>query len=345
MISGNVKEEQDYYLLFEKLKTGIAVFKIDNNSLVIEKINQSGLDLLQIKEKVFPLKFEDWGPYRESLRALLQTKKNNYSKQLTGVLGKPISATLHLEELEEKEKLKEELVVELFESFETKIGETSHELKRPLTNVKSLVDTLHLWGAGEDPEVRPKFLNQLYHEVARLSKLIDELLDLSRIQAGSASLKIESIALKNLVEETIVTLKSQAREAKVELINQITDHFVLKADLNKISHVIQNLIENGIRYNREGGKVIITSNLEKTNSFIVQDTGSGIPESQISLIFERFKRLNKKIPGTGLGLAIVKSIVDLHGGEIEVFSKEQEGTKFIVSIPFSDSDKDNFLIT
>jgi len=339
MILDKVKEEENYYLLFEKLKTGIAVFAHEN-FLIIEKINQSALDLLQIEKRETPIEFKDWGPYRESLKALLSTKKNNYLKQLTGVLGKPVSATLHVENKSFEQK---KLIIELTESFETKMGETSHELRRPLTNVKSLVDTLHLWGAGEDPEVRPKFLGQLYKEVERLSKLIDELLDLSKMQAGTSNLKTEQIALKNLVQETISDLKNKAKESNVELINLVPDNFVLKADLNKIFHVVQNLIENGIRYNKKGGKVIISVNSEKTNSFTVEDTGIGIPKDKFALIFERFKRLNKNISGTGLGLAIVKSIVDLHGGQIEIFSEEKKGSKFIVTIP--NLEEENFPIS
>ena len=223
-------------------------------------------------------------------------------------------------------------IIEISESFETKLGEASHELRRPLTNVKTLVDTLYLWGAGEDPNARPKFLGQLHTEVERLTKLVNELLDLSRLQAGSIPINFQQIALKVLVQDSFDLLREQAGKNKIELINQIPSNFVLIADLDKLTHVVQNLIENAIRYNKAGGQVIVKPTTEK-NSFIVQDTGLGIKEENIPFIFERFKRFNKDLPGTGLGLAIVKSIIDLHGGKIEVKSKLGEGTEFIISLP------------
>ncbi|HEY9886689.1 MAG TPA: HAMP domain-containing sensor histidine kinase, partial [Vampirovibrionales bacterium] len=168
--------------------------------------------------------------------------------------------------------------------------------------------------------------------VGRLTKLLEELLNLSRIQAGSIPLNIGQIAFKLLINDTFELLSENAKEKNITLVNDITDDFVLIADLDKIDHIIQNLIENGIRYNKEGGKVIVSEGLSP-NTFIVQDTGKGIAPENISQIFGRFKRFNKEIPGTGLGLAIVKSIVDLHGGQIKVNSELEKGTSFTIQLP------------
>lgn len=305
--------QEIYTQIFNDLKTGILIF--ENGQ--IKNINNSAKVLLKAEENTL-------GPYEESILALLKTNQNNYSKQLTGILGKPLNAVLHIiENLQ---------IIEITESFETKLGEASHELRRPLTNVKTLVDTLYLWGAAEDPNARPKFLGQLHNEVERLTKLVNELLDLSRLQAGSIPINFQQIALKVLVQDSFNLLEEQAAKSNIELINQIPSNFVLIGDLDKITHVVQNLIENAIRYNKTGGQVIVKTTKDK-NSFAVQDTGLGIKEENIPHIFERFKRFNKDLPGTGLGLAIVKSIIDLHGGKIEVKSKLGEGTEFIISLP------------
>lgn len=302
------------FLVFQNLETGILIF--ENGQL--KEMNEAAKAFLKIDKP------DSLGPYGESLKALLDLDENHYSKQLTGVLGKPLNATLH--------NIDNFKVVEVRESFETKLGEASHELRRPLTNVKTLVDTLHLWGAGEDPVARPKFLAQLHNEVIRLTKLVEELLNLSRLQAGSIPLNVQQVAFKILVEDTFDLLHEQAEKSEIELVNEVKDEFVVVADLDKLAHVVQNLIENGIRYNKKGGKVIVKQGKDK-NSFCVEDTGSGIAKENLEQIFERFKRFNKEIPGTGLGLAIVKSIVDLHGGKILVNSEIGKGTQFVVSIP------------
>jgi signal transduction histidine kinase len=274
--------------------------------------------------KTVAIDANDFGPYTESLNELLNLEVEDYSKQLTGQVGKPVSAHLF--------RFQDFTVIELQESFETRLGEASHELRRPLTNVKTLVDTLYLWGAGEDPEARKKFLGQLHTEVQRLTRLVEELLNLSRMQAGVIPLNVQQIALRALIEDTFNLLQEQADAKNVKLVDELSANFVLVADIDKITHVVQNLIENAIRYNKEGGTVKIYAG-KTPNTFIVQDTGSGIAEENIPYIFERFKRFHRDVPGTGLGLAIVKSIVDIHGGKIEVESVQGEGTKFIVSLP------------
>ena len=300
---------------FNSLKTGIAVFEAEE----LIEINDAAKILLKIENK------SNLGPYSNSLLELLKFDEDNYSKQLTGVLGKPLTAILHI-----NEKFK---IIEISESFETKLGEASHELRRPMTNVKTLVDTLHLWGAGEDPDARKKFLGQLHTEVNRLTKLVEELLDLSRIQAGSIPLTFQQVALRPLVQESFNLLKEQAAKNQIQLINEIPDNFILVADLDKFSHVVENLIENAIRYNRSAGKVTLRRSKEDKNTLEIEDTGLGIAQDNIPYIFERFKRFNKEIPGTGLGLAIVKAIVDLHGGKISVSSEVGKGTKFSIFIP------------
>ncbi len=309
-----------FKIILDCLQTGILIFENSQNIY----INLAAQSLLKTQDQKLNL---TESPYFDSLKDLLEiTNDDFYSKQLTGQVGKPLEANLH------NSKLNNWQIIELKESFETKLGEASHELRRPLANVKTLVDTLYLWGAAEEPIARGKFLGQLHSEVARLSKLIEELLDLSRLQAGAIPVNLQQIAFKIMVNESFELLTEQANKKNITLINLVSEEFVLIADLDKINHVLQNLIENAIRYNKENGEVIVSAQ-QSTNSFSVKDTGFGIEEKNIPLVFERFKRFNKDIPGTGLGLAIVKSIVDLHGGQIKISSEINKGTEFKVILP------------
>ena len=306
--------------ILDCLQAGVLIFENSENIY----LNLAAKNFLKIQEPNLPL---SESPYFNSLKDLLEINDIDFfSKQLTGQIGKPLEASLH------DFKSNNWQIVELKESFETKLGEASHELRRPLANVKTLVDTLYLWGAAEEPVARGKFLGQLHSEVARLSKLIEELLDLSRLQAGAIPINLQQIALKIMVDESFELLTEQAKKKNIKLINQVSEDFVLIADLDKINHVLRNLIENAIRYNKENGEVIVLAQ-QLSNSFSVKDTGLGIEEKNIPLVFERFKRFNKDIAGTGLGLAIVKSIVDLHGGQIKIISEINKGTEFKVVLP------------
>ncbi len=298
-------------------KLSAALLAFDHEGLLYA--NESAKTLLQLPPS------GELGPYAAGLRDLLALNIDGYSRVLSDLPSKPLVCNLHL--------MGDLQVIEASEAAEGRLGEVSHELRRPLTNVKSLVDTLYLWGAGEDPAVRPKFLGQLHSEVERLTKLLNELLDLSRMQAGSVPLHYKQISLYALVEAAISVLAEQAAKANVELKNEIPPEFVLVADLDKVERIVENLIENGIRYNKAGGKVTARVNAAQENSFSVEDTGIGIAEGNMKIIFERFKRINKSIPGTGLGLSIVKTMVDLHNGSILVSSKEGVGTTFTVTLP------------
>lgn len=318
MTSKLVHNTSNLQELWDILDIGLLITDLDNNVL---NINNSARDLLNYQDN------NNWGDYQASLQELLDVNleiNNKYSKQLTGIVGKPITAIIH--------RLENTKLIELQESYETRLGEASHELRRPLSNIKTLTDTLHLWGAGDDPVARPKFLKQLHEQVDRLTKMVNELLNLSRMQAGSIPLEFHQVTLYTMVEEIIEMLAAQASEKNISLVNNIPENYIIIADPDKIHHVVQNLIENAIRYNTQDGSVTIQPG-EQSNSFVISDTGLGIKLDDQDKIFERFKRVQKEIPGTGLGLAIVKSIVDLHGGQILLESQENKGSSFTVILP------------
>ena len=219
------------------------------------------------------------------------------------------------------------------ESYQEAIGEMSHELRRPITNIKTLSESL-LLGAKNDPDVAGKFLEQISSEIDRLARLVNDLLNISKIRSGRITPQKKKINLKEKVEDAIKLLKSLAEKNKIKIINEIPENYEITADVDQIDHVIQNLIENAIKYNLEGKTVKIKPGPE-SGSFQIEDEGIGIPPNEIPKIFERFYRVDRtKAKGSsGLGLSIVKNVIDIHGGRIDVKSSIGKGSSFIIYLP------------
>lgn len=218
------------------------------------------------------------------------------------------------------------------------VANASHELRTPVTNIKGYAETL-LEGAMEDRENAQRFLKVLLTEANRLTALINDLLDLTKIETGDLKLNLRPVDLKEVAEKVIFQLKRQAEEKSVEINMEISEGLSkVKADEKKMGQILANLIDNAIKYNRIGGKVRITA--KETDDFVrveISDTGIGIPEKDLPRIFERFYRVDKvrsrELGGTGLGLSIVKHLVHKQGGEIDVESKEGAGSTFSFTIP------------
>ncbi|MCT4782515.1 MULTISPECIES: two-component system histidine kinase PnpS [Exiguobacterium] len=217
------------------------------------------------------------------------------------------------------------------------VANVSHELKTPLTSIRGFSETL-LDGAKEVPELRDQFLDIIQKEATRMQMLVEDLLELSRLEREDFHLEFVPVELNQLVEEVTLVLSQEAEQKSIQLETHHDGEVMLQADLNRIKQVILNLVANAINYSPEGSRVEITvERHDKTGRLIVKDNGIGIAEKEISRIFERFYRVDKarsrNSGGTGLGLAIVKHIVDLHHATIQVDSTEGEGTTFIIEFP------------
>jgi len=213
------------------------------------------------------------------------------------------------------------------------VANVSHELKTPLTSIKGFVETL-LEGALEDKENSRHFLEIIRNHSNRLDNLINDLLSLSYMESKEVSLKFAEINLKNLVEEVLSGFKAQLAKKTIEVKNKLPQDLTVKADKDRIEEVLTNLIDNAIKFNKEKGFIRIYA---EDSRFVVEDSGIGIPNKDISRIFERFYRVDKarsrELGGTGLGLSIVKHIVELHGGSVGVESTEGFGSKFWFTLP------------
>ncbi len=216
------------------------------------------------------------------------------------------------------------------------IGNISHEFRTPLAGIKAMVETLS-GGAVDDKKAARDFLTRIDSEVDRLTQLVAELTELSRIETGKAELKLELVNLNQLVEEAIAQLSPQAERQKLTIARDLAaDLPPVPADKDRGRQVIINLVHNAIKFTGPSGKITITTRaLEGSVVVAIADTGIGIPKEDLPHVFERFYKGDKARTGegTGMGLAIAKHVIEAHGGKIWVESEEGKGSTFSFSLP------------
>ena len=218
------------------------------------------------------------------------------------------------------------------------VANVSHELRTPISNIKGYAETLKD-GAINDKDNAKDFVEIIYRDSERLAQLIDDLLDLARIESGKMKMVFLPIDVQSTLERSIAIIANQAKEKAISIQLQVSATLPkILADEARISQVLINLLDNAIKYTRTGG--IITVSARPKDKYIqidVSDTGIGISEEEIARIFERFYRVDKarsrELGGTGLGLSIVKHIVQAHGGEVWVKSLVGKGSAFSFIIP------------
>ena len=227
----------------------------------------------------------------------------------------------------------------LDESRQEFVSNVSHELKTPLTSMKVLADSLN---AQEDVpvELYQEFMLDITDEIDRENKIINDLLSLVKMDKTSSNLNVESVDINQMIEAILKRLKPIADQKDIDLIYESVREVNAEVDEVKLTLAISNLVENGIKYNKEHGYVKVR--LDADHQFFtidVEDNGIGIPQESIEHIFERFYRVDKshstKIGGTGLGLAIARNAILMHRGAIKVESKQENGTTFSVKIPLT----------
>lgn len=220
------------------------------------------------------------------------------------------------------------------------ITNASHELRTPVASMKLLLESLMV-GAKDDPKVRDEFLNNLLREADRMHQLVNDLLDLSRLESAHEKLRVTEIDLPKVVHDAIQTVSPLAQKKGIIIRENIEEglHSIL-ADQLRLSQVLVNLVNNAVKFTPNGGEVrVIARRLNENNiEFKVQDTGIGIPEEDLPYIFDRFYRVEhnrqrrQNSGGTGLGLTITKQVVEMHGGKIYC-SSSPKGTTFTFTIP------------
>jgi two-component system phosphate regulon sensor histidine kinase PhoR len=218
------------------------------------------------------------------------------------------------------------------------LSNVSHELRTPLTSIMALAETLEA-GAISDANNNRRFLSIIQKNAARMQHLIEDILELSAIEAGNVSVNPESIKLRSLVEDIVASLSTSAVDRNIAVRNLIESQVQVFADPFRLVQMLTNLVDNAIKFNRDGGTVTITCERGDRDRICVTDTGEGIAGQHLDRLFERFYRVDRArsrdLGGTGLGLAIVKHLARAHGGEVAVSSRVGEGTQFTIDLPHS----------
>ena len=217
------------------------------------------------------------------------------------------------------------------------IADVSHELKTPITSIMGYADTL--LEEEYDKETQSKFLSVIASEARRMAKLVTDLLTLSRNDSNSNTVKKEQFDLGELVKKCQDKLAIEIKKKNHEMKSFVTaDVPLVYADKDDIERVVLNILTNSIKYTKEGGEIKIYVGFVYNDAYIkIFDNGIGIPESELSRIFERFYRVDKartrQMGGTGLGLSIAKEILDKNNGTIDIKSEKGKGTEVVIRIP------------
>lgn len=223
------------------------------------------------------------------------------------------------------------------------IANVSHELRTPISMLQGYSEAIIDDIAGSDEE-KKEIAKIIYEESLRMGRLVNELLDLARMEAGHVELKVEPTEVRPFAERIVRKFQGLAREQDVVLELETSDVTTIMCDPDRIEQVLTNLLHNAIRHTEKGGNVsLIVRQFAEGLKVDVQDNGSGIPEADLPYVFERFYKADKARTrgrsGTGLGLAIAKNIIEAHQGQISVHSKVNEGTTFSFFIPTKTQDE------
>ncbi len=223
------------------------------------------------------------------------------------------------------------------------VSDVSHELKTPLATIKLISDSI-VSTDNPEPEMVKEFLADLSDEVDRLTRIVERLLVLTKLDSGTAVPKFESVDTVSLLKAVVRKLMPTANAKNIVLYTELDEEFVhpLMLDYDKIWEAVYNITDNAIKYSPEGGYVKVSNeNLSDSIAIRIEDNGPGIPDSEKERIFERFYRLDdsraRDTGGTGLGLAIAKEAVAMHGGTIEISDAGEHGSIFTITLPHTNN--------
>ncbi|MCH6268842.1 two-component system histidine kinase PnpS [Neobacillus citreus] len=347
LVKSQEMQQEQLKVLIENMGAGLVL--IDSKGY-INLINRGFIDIFQVSQADYLNKLYYEVIDQEEIRDLVTEVfriEQKVSKQLLipllierryfVVYGVPIIGTNHvwkgvllvfhdITEIKKLEQMRKDFVANV-----------SHELKTPITSIKGFTETL-LDGAMNNQETLESFLSIILKESERLQSLIQDLLDLSKIEQQGFKLNIQKIDLFKLLEDVITLLQGKAEEKTISLeLLCPEDRVQIHGDVDRLKQVFINLIGNAITYTPSNGNVgVILLEHGETVRVHVKDTGIGIKKEEIPRIFERFYRVDRarsrNSGGTGLGLAIVKHLIEAHHGQISVISAPGEGSEFIIEL-------------
>ena len=217
------------------------------------------------------------------------------------------------------------------------VANVSHELRTPVAVIRANAETL-LAGAKNDPQMATKLIDGLHRNAERLARILADLLDLSRLDAGQYRLDLAPTSVKSVTEQSLTAVETQAQARKIEVVVEIPEELSVRADAKALDQILVNLIDNGVKYTQTEGHVwVAAKELDKAIRIEVRDDGPGISDKHRARVFERFYRADpsrsREAGGTGLGLSIVKHLVESMGGEVGVEPNTPRGSIFWLQLP------------
>lgn len=232
----------------------------------------------------------------------------------------------NIDQLKSIERLRKELVANV-----------SHDLRTPIAVVHGYIETLLMKNSELSPEERERFLKIVLNSTENLEKLVADLFELSKLESEEAHLNLERVNIADLVSDISSRYKIISEQKQIDFKVMIMAEGTVEVDIAMMERVIQNLVDNALKFTPAGGEVVLCVQKGEEGKLVVQvkDTGIGIGESSLPFVFDRYKKLDsdkKSSPGAGLGLAIVKRILELHHIDIKVLSRKEEGTAFSFSM-------------
>ena len=219
----------------------------------------------------------------------------------------------------------------------------SHELRTPLNVILTTIQTLNLFASvnlsGEDSKKIARYIKIMQQNCFRLLRLINNLIDITKIDSGFFELHLQNCNIISVVEEITMSVADYVENKGLQLLfDTEIEEKIIACDPDKIERIILNLLSNAVKFTKPGGQISVTiTERESTIAISVKDTGIGIPSDKLNIIFERFRQVNKTLTrdheGSGIGLSLVKSLVEMHEGKIELFSEYGRGSEFIIELP------------
>lgn len=298
----------------------------------VQNENFKTIGLSKSLEKFIDHVFLTESPYRKQINETINknvTHQEVYGAPVIGDHGHWLGVVVVMHDISD--------LIRLEQVRKDFVANVSHELRTPITSIKGFSETL-LDGAYEDKEMLLAFLEIIYKESNRLQILVQDLLELSKIEQQGYSIKIAPTSLQNIIVQSVELTMPRLEEKDMQLNVEIAQDVIVMGDENRLMQVATNLITNAVTYSPE--HTTVTLKIYETEDYgvlQVEDEGIGIAADEIPRLFERFYRVDRarsrNSGGTGLGLAIVKHFVEAHHGKIEVQSVEGKGTKMIVYLP------------
>lgn len=336
-------EKSKLETIFEHMADGVMAFNrqgvlIHTNSICCEMIGEKNMD------HRFDYIFGNLG-VDISFDKLLEEKEKSRAESMVAVENKYFN--MHFATYGNVKEEAEGLVVvmqditkhqKLDQMRKEFVANVSHELRTPLTTVKSYTETL-MDGAIDDKELAMNFLGVMDKEADRMTMLVHDLLELSRIDNKQIQLTVQKVDMKALVKETLeaqkIHIHKKGHVLKVEI--EKDESYFIEGDGTRLKQILHNLLSNAIKYSIDPGMITVKMYKNEKVVIQIQDTGVGIPTQDLERVFERFYRVDKarsrKMGGTGLGLSIAKELIELQGGKIKMTSKVGKGT--IVTLYFN----------